>query len=612
MDLQNIDQRLKALHNDDPVSTEQIQKSIDSGKDPNLPNISSKDSLQTVKDWLNEQENDLDLIIAAGTGNNNEISILLDLTPPDCQILLIERNPARAAQLFRTCPVEEYVKSKKLFLAIGEDKTHIANQFMTIMDIRNSPKFKIFDPFPLEPEDSEFHTATLLDLRNMMRARIFNVATLMNLGTQWQRNCIKNIPKLISSQGINALKDLFPGKPALVIAAGPSLNNALDVIADIAPHFVKICVAQALHPIHNAGIKPDLVMAVDANPVTMQQLKVPCDDTFLACSSVVPLSVLDRFKGIFSGHINSNPIGIWISSLGNEKGPIFPGGTVTSGAIDLALQMGCDPIITVGLDLSVAEDGTSHAKDTMYHGQKLDKEKLIPVPGNFVDTVFTKSDFRVYIDIIGNYISRHKERRFINANDSGAKIKGMDVITHKEIKDLAKEELAAYSRISKVNEKSVTCDYEQIHNEIEIIIEQMHITEKNAIKGAMLCNRLIMLLQMPDSESESKATEILDKLKNIDEDIQKARESSLLLDMSLRNAYFRVGKKPKDYEKQYSPAVFANKESRTLYQEIAFAASWTSSLLSETIDELHEPTENTPPTAQNLQETICKSKRKIA
>ena len=57
------------------------------------------------------------------------------------------------------------------------------------------------------------------------------------------------------------MKGLFAGKPALVLAAGPSLDEALKVIPRIRNGFVVISTGTALKPARRAGIRTILLPA---------------------------------------------------------------------------------------------------------------------------------------------------------------------------------------------------------------------------------------------------------------------------------------------------------------------------------------------------------------
>jgi len=582
----NIDERLSMLAGLDADAADRIRAAAAARRPRETRGRPDAAARAAVQQWLREKDPAPGIIIAPGIGPNCEVAALLELAPRHSMILLVERDASRALDLFNACPVEEYVDEGRLRLALAEDEARIEQQFLALVDIRQSPSFLIFDAAPLPAEDSGFYSSALLALRNRMRMKIFNLGTLMKFGPLWQANALKNLPALVRNPGINALAGLFPGKPAIVVAAGPSLNDALPLLRENAPGFVLISVGQALRPLRNAGIRPDLVVSVDAKEMTQQQFATECNDLYMACSSIVYPTLPARFEGIFSGHINSNPVGAWISSFGQGKGTLYPGGTVSATAMDLAVQMGCDPILTVGLDLSMGDDGSSHARDTQYDGERFDTDQLIPTKGNYEDTVYTKSDFRVYIDLISNYVRFYNKIRFINVNNGGARIEGMDLIPHKHIPDLAAGDLAAYAGIKERHKSFAPHNIQDVCADARRIAEQMQELEKDAVAAAMLCNRLIMLVRMPQAGVRETASDCLAELEAIDKKIADARESSLILDMSLRQAYYAVGKQAERHEERLASAVLANRESRGLYEQMAGAAKWTRELLLDAAEQI--------------------------
>ena len=103
-----------------------------------------------------------------------------------------------------------------------------------------------------------------------------NALTLTRLGRRYMINAIRNLPLLVRKAG-TAKSLCFGETPVLVLGAGPSLDDLLDVFAAKSGRagylfrpgkrpFKIVCVDTALKNLYARGIKPDLALLWKANP----------------------------------------------------------------------------------------------------------------------------------------------------------------------------------------------------------------------------------------------------------------------------------------------------------------------------------------------------------
>ncbi|MBI3986559.1 MAG: DUF115 domain-containing protein [Lentisphaerae bacterium] len=436
------------------------------------------------------------------------------------------------------------------------------------------------------PGAGEFYTSVLKKIREIVHLTVFNLNTLLDRGPLWQYNTIKNLPHLLTHPGIATLAGLFAGRPAIVVGAGPSLNDALPSLRAAAKRFVLLATGTALRKLRKAGIQPDLVVAVDASRKTAPQFETRCDDVYLACSSIVYPPAIPKFKGIFSGQLEVNPIDNWLNTLGAPKGAWAAAGTVTTTAIDLAIRMGCNPVISVGFDLSFSDDGTTHASDTMYHGHRLDPRQLVQVPGNYRPEVPTTEQFHVYIRLLDEYVKSLPDIRFINATTGGAKLNGMELMKPEGLAALSTDPFDAAALIAGVHQAYTEDVRVAAQDELRTVAEELKTTVANAQEAARLSNRLIMLLRAPHKEDEAPARELLQALDTLDRQFLDMGRSALFLDMSLWPGAYQTRTGRSEEEASFSEGVWVNRRSRQLYEQIVGAATWTRLLLLDVADEL--------------------------
>ncbi|MBT6407296.1 MAG: motility associated factor glycosyltransferase family protein [Rhodospirillaceae bacterium] len=450
-----------------------------------------------------------------------------------------------------------------------------------LVSLPSNPTIRVFDGAFGKDADSAALKMFILDVRRCLRTRIYNLGTLIQHGPLWQHNTLTNLPAILSQGGLNLLRDAFPGRPAVVVGAGPSLNNALPHLAACRDRVIVVSTGTALKPLLHAGIRPDLVMSVDGSCKTAAQFDVDCTGLRLACTAIAHPTVVEKFDRIFVGHLDANPIGSWLQRFGAADGDILAAGTVTASAMELARQMGCDPILTVGLDLSMADDGRSHADHSMYDGVNLAQKKLRRVRGNYRDVVLTTPQFQVYVDSVSNYVRSNPATTFINVNDGGARIEGMRLVLPEHMSGPLGEAFDVSADLDGLHDQRRTIDMEEVIRELGAIGDDLARLHGLASEAAMLSNRLMMSAAHPVSGAAAEAADILARLDIIDAEILDAQETGQIIDMSLRCVYFEhecaIAKKD---DMSSSGVDQSNRRSRRLYEQIVGAATWTAALIN--------------------------------
>jgi hypothetical protein len=91
-----------------------------------------------------------------------------------------------------------------------------------------------------------------------------NAMTLVKLGRLYARNAIRNLSLLARCPGVESVD--FGGAPMIVLGAGPSLDGFLDTLLRTPlPEACRIiCVDTALRALKERGIRPSLVVALEA------------------------------------------------------------------------------------------------------------------------------------------------------------------------------------------------------------------------------------------------------------------------------------------------------------------------------------------------------------
>jgi hypothetical protein len=183
----------------------------------------------------------------------------------------------------------------------------------------------------------------------------------------WAEGTVRNTPWLLTTPSASALFDAFAGTPAVVCAAGPSLDKQLPTLAEARDRVLVIAIGQSLGALRAAGIEPDLVHVVESQDVAHQLERAgPLGGLPLVlapqCHPALFRRPAARRLVVWQ---DTNPFGCWIAAALGEHRTVPSGGTVAQCAVYLAAACGAGPILLVGQDLAFT-GGRVYARGSCY------------------------------------------------------------------------------------------------------------------------------------------------------------------------------------------------------------------------------------------------------
>lgn len=264
---------------------------------------------------------------------------------------------------------------------------------------------------------------------------IININTGVNFAGYLARNQIQNMRFVLDGYNTMGLaKILDTSFPAILVAAGPSLNKNIKELKRAKNKAFILAVDTALKPLIKEGIIPDAFCTIDSK----KPLSLVESDQIKEIPVITPVTanceLLRRQRGkkifYYDGYIL--PFMAYLS-VGKTLPGASSGGSVACSGFSLLYKMGFATIILVGQDLAYTGQ-KSHADGTLQDVMpKEDTSGMIMVKGNFEERVPTRTDFKKYIDWYDSYIKgakeHRKELRVINATEGGAYIKNTEQMT---------------------------------------------------------------------------------------------------------------------------------------------------------------------------------------
>jgi hypothetical protein len=194
-----------------------------------------------------------------------------------------------------------------------------------------------------------------------------NRITLIAMGSLQVRTLLSNLPLLGGAMDFSALSSSLP---AIVAAAGPSLEEALPSLERLRGRFLLIAVDTALPSLLASGIVPDVIVALEAQLANLQDF-IPFRSGIpvLACDIVSHPTVARLFPGrlaFFSSTFAPLRLLDRLESAGLRPTAIPPLGSVGVAAVHAALRITRGDVYLTGLDFSFP-DGRTHVRGSPYH-----------------------------------------------------------------------------------------------------------------------------------------------------------------------------------------------------------------------------------------------------
>jgi hypothetical protein len=293
-------------------------------------------------------------------------------------IVACEADAASLKAAFRLRDMGALLADERVGLVVGGEPELV----VTALELSGGRRAGILEIKALSSGHPEWFERARLAAGRWNAKGSVNENTLRRFGRLWVRNLARNLAPAASSPGVERLEGLFAGEaalsgaavppmPALVLAAGPSLDLVLPLIRELSRRALVVCVDTALRSLLRFGLEPDFLVVVDPQYWNWRHLAgLISPSSFLVSESAAwPVVFRAPRRGTFLGG-SLFPLGRRIEAFAGGKGHLGAGGSVATSAWDLCRIMGCAPVWMAGLDLSYPE-GRTHAAASLFEQRAL-------------------------------------------------------------------------------------------------------------------------------------------------------------------------------------------------------------------------------------------------
>lgn len=253
-----------------------------------------------------------------------------------------------------------------------------------------------------------------------------------------------------ADENVSRLFSKFNGQKAILVSAGPSLDDSVHSLKKLKGKYFMLSVGSALRVLKANGVVPDAVIITDPQEFVRKQLDNmefvgPLIYLSTACHSAVfnheGVKIIAFQKGYPQAECYA------------EKGDVSlvdTGGSVATTALDILIKMGFSEIVLVGQDLAYSK-GKSHALQSTSGVSVVSDESLLSAIANDGTIVKTTTILAVYKRWFERKVSETKHVIFKNTAEKGAAIEGVPFVHISNIVSEAETDLQ-YDFVKKITE----------------------------------------------------------------------------------------------------------------------------------------------------------------
>lgn len=487
---------------------------------------SQKGAIKEAKDIaskVDEEENSIRVIFGLGLGY-----VVEEISNKIKKSKIIVYEPA--------LDIIHYVLSIAKIDSLYKDNVFLCNDKETLAEYvlentDNKSKMKlIYTKSYKEIFPNEFNEI-LQTIQTSQGQHSANVNTVIKKAPQALNNTYANLKKVLNLPYIMQYKDIYKGKTALIISAGPSLKDNIETIKNNKDKFVIFCVNVAMEYVINSGIEPDFIIDIEAAGADYQYKDIDISNSYLILEPFSHYLKYDiQAKKVITYISKNNFLNGWLRSGLEIDDNLETMGTVSYTALDCAYIMGFDKIILIGQDLAY-KDGQCYAKGSRYEDlecvfdekqnkyviQARDFEKYAQkLLGKSSDAVFkyakkyianlnkniytiksqnntylpTQAGYALFVEWFEKVAQRYKKEKpdikLINSSTGGAQINGFENIC---LSDAVKNS----EKIEKYELSNCTVKYrkEVILNKIKEHLEGLYVYDNYAKDVQKYCEKFL-------------------------------------------------------------------------------------------------------------------------
>ncbi len=524
-----------------------------------------------------------ELYFILGITNINELYQLFQSSHPKTIFYIIEPQPGFLKYI---CSQFDFTLFDQYDIRIFCDELSELPNFLEevfrtedVLLIRN---IKIYGDFYYRNFEVERYGSFVNMITTSVKHNLFKFGNSIEDSLIGLANNTYNMRFLSRSLDFVKMKDLFAGKPAIIVAAGPSLEKNIHQIK-AAQHTSVICAVDTIaERLIREGIFPHFIFAIERVHEVYEYFfkgKNYPKETTLVVPPVVRPEILEEFKGNivlpFRENIHEYR---WFNRMYNFPEEVYMpmGLSVAHLAFGFAVHLGCSPIILTGQDLAHGEKST-HVSGTIYDEKSVEDffSDYLEIEGYDGEKVKTTQIWLEFKQLFELEINKHK-LNVIDATEGGARILHTTQMTLQEAIGIdCKESFDVNSKIETVEQYPID----------QQLVDKRYKGELNVLREIIVqADDLLSMLKsikINKYTSSKHLKQALDKMKKTDSLLQTAMKHPLYMH-NLQSYFIEAFKKFNLIPEEFT---FANVQKNLDIQlELVETISSVGDLIVKTIE----------------------------
>ncbi len=485
---------------------------------------STYDPKKEAEEYVQQELTDknINVVIVVGFGLGYLTEALCQACDKRTRISIVEPQLEVLITALSSRDVTAVLADERIRLIAEPDTKQAVKETVAELSLDKLKGWKLIVPPPMLRLHKIFLQTFIDQLGSGINAQISSVATSFSLSELFLRNTLANLDITAHSPGVNHFRDCWKGRPAIIVAAGPSLNKQLPVLREVQNHILIIAVEKSWSILKKAGINAHITVAIDPRSPPAWEIEPPDDVWFLVSSSCNPATVQSK-TGKHVVSFASPAHEAILKPMVGERGCLASGGSVANNAFSFAKLMGATPVILIGQDLAYT-GGMSHASG-YFDPKSLEKMQTTnkdngyrEIEGYWGDRVHTDRQLDSYRKWYEDYITLHPTETVINCTEGGAKIEGALQMSFAQACEqyAEKEPVSIRHCWPAAHLYQSTCS-DNMAAMLAELIEKIRKFQEIAREGVEIAKKMTEKESTKSGKKQDRLKKISNKLKNFDE-----------------------------------------------------------------------------------------------
>lgn len=317
------------------------------------------------------------------------------------------------------------------------------NAFFKTLITGGSKKHVICDLPPYQKVFGEEYQLFLNQFRDEIKRMRSSIQTNYAYKKKWILNSVENFKEVLRTPNIiMENNNIFKGKKAIIVSAGPSLDYEIENLKLIKEQGLAyiFCVGSAINTLIHHNIYPDAMCTYDPTELNNQLVfkkisEIKIDSIPMIFGSSVGFEVLKNYKGPKYHMItNQDMVALYfLKTLNNEVlQTVMDAPSIAVVTVELLHKLGFEQVILVGQNLAYLNEKSYADGIEYYENAEIDHIDLKKAEDVFGNVVFTTDSYISMKKIMETYIKIF-DMEVINTTKGGIKIEGTQYIEMDEV-----------------------------------------------------------------------------------------------------------------------------------------------------------------------------------